>query len=119
MLMNTFRLSWFLVSSSEMESKYGESPIVVAFEVGEGKIYHLTSHFYLQRTETRTKRHAQSATQYAAAKGFSAGMLCEEAEEALANANLTEMQSAYTSARSLTNMVIEQGRRVSKRKAVS
>lgn len=105
-----------LVSSKEMEEKYGESPIVVAFEVGAGKIYHLTSHFYLQRTETRTKRHAASAATYAAAKGFDKGMLCADAEEALCKANLTEVQSAYTSARSVTNMIIEQGRRVAKRK---
>src|SRR5262249_20809491 len=48
-----------LVSSAEMESRYGRSPIVVAFEVGQGKVYHLTSHFYLQRAETRTARHAK------------------------------------------------------------
>ncbi|MBL4845375.1 MAG: hypothetical protein JKY65_07615, partial [Planctomycetes bacterium] len=55
-----------LVSSQEMQSKYGEAPIVVTFEVGLGKIYHLTSHFYLQRTDTRSKRHTQNAAAYAA-----------------------------------------------------
>lgn len=104
-----------LVSSQEMETKYGESPIVVTFEVGEGKVYHLTSHFYLQRTDTRSKRHAQKAESYAAQKGVA--LSAEEAGDlgGFAGSSLTEVQSAYTSARSLSNMVIEQGRRVRKR----
>ncbi|MGE0713180.1 MAG: hypothetical protein AB7N76_35470 [Planctomycetota bacterium] len=105
-----------LVTSEEMRAKYGQAPIVVTFEVGEGKVYHLTSHFYLQRTETRTKRHAQQGTAYAQEKGYS--LSAAEAQDAasFAGCTVTEAQAAYTSARSLTNLVIEQGRRVKKRK---
>lgn len=36
----------------------------ITFDYGEGKVYHMISHFYLQRSETRTKRHAASASSY-------------------------------------------------------
>ncbi len=49
-----------LVASQEMKKKYGEDPIVVTFKFGKGEVYHMTIHFYLQRTETRTKRHSES-----------------------------------------------------------
>jgi hypothetical protein len=101
-----------LVSSREMGEKYGESPIVVAFEEGEGKVYHLTSHFYLQRTETRTQRHQQGGAAYVAQKcGAALGSFTGAERAALEGTNLTEVQSAYTSSRAMTNLIIEQGRR--------
>ncbi|MFX0087291.1 MAG: hypothetical protein ACFFAU_16695 [Candidatus Hodarchaeota archaeon] len=66
-----------LETSKEMEKKYGEAPIVVSFMFGKGEIYHKTSHFYLQRTEIRTKRHSESDMAYTMEKGFTK----EEAEE--------------------------------------
>lgn len=108
-----------LVKSEEMRAKWGEPAIVVAFEAGKGKVYHMTSHFYLQRTETRSKRHAQPGTSYAAKKGLALDALTREESSALASSSLSEVQTAYTSAKSLTNMVIEQGRRVTERKKSS
>ncbi len=105
-----------LVSSREMAEKYGEAPIVVAFEVGEGIVYPLTSHFYLQRTETRTARHQAGAGAYASQKGVSLSAAELSDPTSFAGSSLTEVQSAYTSARSLSNLVISQGRRVSSRK---
>ncbi|MDH3425003.1 MAG: hypothetical protein OEN00_18530, partial [Gemmatimonadota bacterium] len=37
-----------IISSKEIERRYGESPVFVMFELGEGRIYHMISHFYLQ-----------------------------------------------------------------------
>ena len=42
-----------LVYSNELKEKYGESPVIIEFEHGEGKVIHMISHFYLQRSETR------------------------------------------------------------------
>ena len=105
-----------LVSSKEMKEKYGESPIVITFEVGQGKIYHMTSHFYLQRTETRTKRHSTGGTNYAAQKGIAMDAFDAEEAEALSEVNVAEVESAYTSVQSVANIVIEQKKRVAKRK---
>jgi hypothetical protein len=107
-----------LVSSQEMGAKYGERPIVVAFEVGLGKIYHMTSHFYLQRAETRTARHRTSGAAYAQEKGVALGELSPEIQGCLSRTPLTQVQSAYTSARSVANMAIEQSKRASARKGL-
>ncbi len=40
-----------LVSSQEMRSKYGSSPIAVTFPVEDGRVFHVVSHFYLQRNQ--------------------------------------------------------------------
>lgn len=103
-----------LASSREMQEKYGQAPIVVAFEHGAGKVYHMTSHFYLQRSETRTRRHAADAASYLEEKGLSD---CESRRFcAGVSARLGEVQSAYASARALKNVIIEQGRRVATRR---
>jgi hypothetical protein len=105
-----------LASSKEMAQKYGEAPIVVAFEVGAGKVYHMTSHFYLQRAETRTLRHQAAGTDYAASKGVKMCELEAGAEDDFGKTSLTQVQSAYTSVRAVTNMAVEQAKRVSSRK---
>jgi hypothetical protein len=105
-----------LVTSKEMEDRYGHSPIVIAFEFGQGKVYHMTSHFYLQRTETRSSRHVAKGTAYAAEKAVALDAFSASEREALEQSNLSEVQAAYGSARCLSNVVIEQARRSEKRK---
>jgi len=45
-----------LVESKEIEKKYGEAPVICEFTWGEGRVVHMISHFYLQRSETRNKK---------------------------------------------------------------
>lgn len=52
---------------------------------------------------------------YAAQKGMSRAEFEDCDAGSFTGSSLTEVQSAYTSSRSLTNMVIEQGRRVERR----
>ena len=52
-----------LIESKELEEKYGESPVIVEFTVGGGRVVHMISHFYLQRTETRDKKDKVSAAE--------------------------------------------------------
>lgn len=61
-----------LVESKELKDRYGESPVIVEFEHGKGRVVHMISHFYLQRTETRTKKDMAPAS----------GMVSEEELEA-------------------------------------
>ena len=105
-----------LVSSKEMQEKYGESPIVIAFESGKGKIYHLTSHFYLQRSESRSKRQLMTGVSYMKEKGLSSSDFSESEMAGISEANLGATEAAYTSVKSVTNMVLEQKKRVEKRK---
>ena len=50
-----------LITSRELGEKYGEAPVAVWFRWGEGDVFHMISHYYLQRTELRTERHAGAA----------------------------------------------------------
>lgn len=103
-----------LVTSQEMKEKYGEAPIVVSFNVGKGEVIHMTSHFYLQRTETRTERHASASTAYAMEKGFSPSEM--EEVEGLKELSTAEVESAYTSQAFMTDMALKQKKRALKRK---
>ena len=38
--------------------------MAVWFRWGEGDVFHMISHYYLQRTELRTERHASEAAAY-------------------------------------------------------
>ncbi|MHA2358144.1 MAG: hypothetical protein ACXABK_05200 [Candidatus Heimdallarchaeaceae archaeon] len=50
-----------LIFSKELEEKYGEEPVIIEFKHGKGKVVHMISHFYLQRTETRDKKDKMAA----------------------------------------------------------
>lgn len=45
-----------LVRSDELKRRYKHDAVIVSFEWGKGIVYHMISHFYLQRSETRTKK---------------------------------------------------------------
>ncbi|MDP7266314.1 MAG: hypothetical protein QGH39_12235 [Candidatus Thermoplasmatota archaeon] len=51
-----------LVESKELEGKYGEAPVICEFSWGEGRVVHMISHFYLQRSETRDKKDMAKAS---------------------------------------------------------
>ena len=95
-----------LIKSKEIEKKYGESAVFVTFDYGKGKIYHMISHFYLQRAETRTARHAKSGAEYANEKLN----MDEYREEKYKNmgiddANLSDVEAAYSSS-SMMNKIL-------------
>lgn len=45
-----------LVRSEELKRRYKHDPVIISFEWGKGVVYHMISHFYLQRSETRTQK---------------------------------------------------------------
>ena len=95
-----------LIKSKEIEKKYGESAVFVTFDYGKGKVYHMISHFYLQRAETRTARHKKSGAEYANEKLN----MDEYREEKYKNmgiddANLSDVEAAYSSS-SMMNKIL-------------
>ncbi|MFX1379881.1 MAG: hypothetical protein ACFFA4_12400 [Promethearchaeota archaeon] len=103
-----------LIVSKEMLEKYGEDPIVITFDYGDGTVLHMTSHYYLQRAELRTKRHKMSAKEYAMQE---IGLSEEEAEmEELRGLSLGEAESAYSTTQFISNVIVEQQKKVKKRK---
>ena len=89
-----------LITSKEMKDKYGEAPIAVSFNHGKGSVFHIVSHYYLQRSELRTERHKMAATDYFAEKGVAA-------EAAMEDVSLGLAESAYTSASFVSKVIIE------------
>ena len=45
-----------LVRSDELKRRYKHDPVIISFEWGKGVVYHMISHFYLQRSEIRTQK---------------------------------------------------------------
>ncbi|MHA2224092.1 MAG: hypothetical protein ACXAC8_02735 [Candidatus Hodarchaeales archaeon] len=76
-------------------------------------IIHTTSHFYLQRAETRTERKILSSKTHAMEKGFSE----EETEKMieLEDLSVSEAESAYTAQAIMADLVTQQRKRVLKR----
>ena len=103
-----------LVRSKEMAEKYGEEPIVILFEYRDGIVLHMTSHYYLQRAELRTKRHKMSAKEYVTKE---IGLNDQEADiEELEGLSLGEAESAYSTTQFISNVIVEQQKKVKMRK---
>ncbi|MFW9866640.1 MAG: hypothetical protein ACFFEN_11135 [Candidatus Thorarchaeota archaeon] len=106
-----------LVTSREMEQKYGEAPIVITFEYGDGgTVLHMTSHYYLQRAELRTKRQKMSAKEYVQDEMEFTDEEAEEMEKDLNGLALGEAESAYSTTQFISNVIVEQQKKVKKRK---
>ena len=95
-----------LVKSKEIEDNYGESPVFVSFEYGEGKVYHMISHFYLQKSDTRNKRDSSFGSEYLYEK-LNVDQNKKEKYERMFDDDtiLSEVESAYSSS-ALMNKVL-------------
>jgi hypothetical protein len=96
-----------LVKSKELEEKWGEAPVFVTFPFGKGRIYHMISHFYLQRTETRTQRHAGTAYEFLKEKGINEAEFAKYAALGADESNLGSVQSALASRSMLSRVMYE------------
>jgi hypothetical protein len=100
-----------LIKSRELGEKYGESPVFITFDHGEGKVYHMISHFYLQRSETRTERQKAPATNFVKEKGIKAEKIEKFVDMGAEKVPLADVESAYTSYGMTTRVLIEKMRR--------
>jgi len=90
-----------LLASRELGERYGESPVAVLFRHGEGEVFHMISHYYLQRTELRTARHQSTSAALFAEKGIESPALRKMAD----GLTLGEVEAASSSTRLLANLV--------------
>jgi hypothetical protein len=93
-----------LITSCELKDKYGEAPVAVWFRWGEGDVFHMISHYYLQRTELRTQRHAASAASYFAEKGVQMSQAMTQDMDGLC---LADVESAKPSAAFMANVIAD------------
>jgi hypothetical protein len=92
-----------LVRSQQMGRRYGQDPLVVTFDYGEGVVVHLTSHYYLQRSQGD---HSAKAAEVAVSPV--AREILAAAEGGLSGGQLS---AAYSSMRLLANILYESRRK--------
>lgn len=97
-----------LLESRELADRYGEAPVAVRFTHGEGEVFHMISHYYLQRTDLRTARHSAGAGAYFAAKGVAVSPAMAPVLDEL---RVGDVESAAASARFMANVVSGKKRR--------
>lgn len=100
-----------LVRSDELKRRYKADPVIVSFEWGKGIVYHMISHFYLQRSETRTQKQGTSASNYAKSQNMSAATVTmfENCDEL--GVNYGTVQSAATSSEFVSRALVKQKKR--------
>ncbi len=104
-----------LVTSKEIKNRYGEAPVFITFDHGEGKIYHMISHFYLQRSETRTKRHAAPAMSYLDEKEIPDQNKVKYFNMGIDKATVADLESAFTSTAIMKKIIVDKKREMSRR----
>ena len=97
-----------LLRSSELAEQWGEEAVAVTFEHGEGEVFHMISHYYLQRTDLRSRRHPAAALDYWAEKGIA---MDADTAAVADDLMLGEVESGNSSARLFANVVSEKMRR--------
>lgn len=96
-----------LLASSEMEDKYQSSPIAVKFNYGLGKVFHVTSHFYLQKSDPKYSYQAKSGGGLAGILGLQESAINDLG---LDSVDFGKLESAYTSILFLHNILLQKQR---------
>lgn len=97
-----------LITSKELEAQWGEAAVAVLFRHGDGEVFHMISHYYLQRTELRDARHRQGASALWAEKGVAMPRAMVSVTADLA---VGDVESSASSARLFANIVADKKRR--------
>ncbi len=98
-----------LISSKEMKQKYGEAPVAVLFNYGDGQVLHIVSHFYLQQNDKRTLAEQQSGDSYLKNQANLPAAVADELadDESVKKASAGDINSAYANQQFTTNIVVE------------
>ncbi len=88
-----------LIRSKELGEKYNANPVMIRFEWGKGVVYHMISHLYLQRTETRDQKQSMAKEEYLKEKLANPAAYQAVAEE------LDEMEISYGEMQSASSTV--------------
>ncbi len=93
-----------LITSKELGEKYGEEAVAVVFKHGDGEVFHMISHYYLQRSDLRSERHEMSAAEYANSKNVPITPSMRDQADDL---TLGVVEAAGSSARFMANILAE------------
>ena len=103
-----------LITSRELKERYGEAPVAVLIRYGQGEIFHMVSHYFLQRTDLRNARHQQTAAAFAEEKGV---LLEPQLKATAVGLSLGDVESAAASSRWLAKIVADKKRKALERRS--
>lgn len=98
-----------LMSSDEMRRRYGDGAVVVAFNYQQGKVLHMTSHFFLQQSKLVGESEKKAGREFAK----STGMNDQQVEELkrsgvdLDDVKAGEINAAYSMQQVSANLLVE------------
>lgn len=95
-----------LITSREMKKKYGHAPIAVSFRYDDGKVLHMTSHFYLQQGKAKTLAEKSKGSAFAAEAGLSGEALEDLKKKGLDEVKAGDLNSAYSMQQVTANVVV-------------
>jgi hypothetical protein len=95
-----------LISSQEMRQKYGHAAIAVTFRHDDGKVLHMTSHFYLQQAKLLSKRDKAKGSSVAAAVGLTGDALKRLRAKGLDEVQAGEVNAAYSMQQVTSNVLV-------------
>ena len=102
-----------LLRSDDLKRRYKDDSVIVSFEWGKGMVYHMISHFYLQRSETRTQKQGTSASNYAKSQNMSQTTMSMFEDCDKLGVNYGTVQSAATSSEFVSRVYVKQNKRSS------
>lgn len=98
-----------LMSSQEMAKKYGDGAMVVSFQYQQGKVLHMTSHFFLQQSKLSSDSEKQKGSSFAKGAGLTDKQLGELTQKGVAidDVKAGELNAAYSMQQVSTNLIAE------------
>ncbi len=99
-----------LVSSKEMRGKYGHGAVAVTFRHDDGRVLHMTSHFYLQQARLRSASERARGGAYARQLGIKGKSLRRLLRKGLGSARAGEVNSAYSMQQVTANVLVDKAR---------
>ena len=99
-----------LIDSKEMRKKYGHAPIAISFPYDDGKVLHMTSHFYLQQAKLRSRKEKAKGSSFAESAGLDSKDVKELKAKGLDGVKAGELNSAYSMQQVTANVVVTKQR---------
>ena len=91
-----------LLTSQELKRRYGSSLVAVSWNYGQGKVFHMISHLYLQRTDLRSVQSTATLQETGATHGFD-----EDALSTLDDRLLTVTEGALTASLASSGLLFD------------
>ena len=88
-----------IITSEEMESKYGKPYVAIGFAEGKGEVFHFISHLELQRTRLQKKEGKETLDDFLQKVGA-------EKTSDMEDATFAELEAAYSTLNTLANLCI-------------